>query len=98
MFNIYFIVAVYEAQESATEEPAAWFVPLGSGSNGNSSNAAEQSLLLLGDGLASGAALSQFESLARRAPDAVTEAASLPHNLAKNRYRDIAPCNYSFIF
>lgn len=48
-------------------------------------------MLLLGDGLASGAALKQYETLLRRLPeDSIV--AKLANNVNKNRYRDIAPC------
>ncbi|KPJ20419.1 Tyrosine-protein phosphatase non-receptor type 3 [Papilio machaon] len=81
--------AVYSAEETlGTEEPEACFVPLVGGSMGG--RAAEQSLLLLGDGLASGAALRQYEALVRRL-DYPATAAKRQCNLAKNRYRDIAP-------
>ncbi|KPI99310.1 Tyrosine-protein phosphatase non-receptor type 3 [Papilio xuthus] len=81
--------AVYSAEETlGTEEPEACFVPLVGGSVGV--RAAEQSLLLLGDGLASGAALRQYEALVRRL-DYPATAARRQCNLAKNRYRDIAP-------
>lgn len=81
--------AVYDAEETETEEPAVCFVPLGSGPTTDS--ALEQSVLLLGDGLASGAALTQYDTLLRKLPDESTNVARLPSNLSKNRYRDIAP-------
>ncbi|SPP84815.1 tyrosine-protein phosphatase non-receptor type 4 [Drosophila guanche] len=50
-----------------------------------------QSLLLLSDGLASGALLAQYELMYRKNPDlAITEARKAA-NAAKNRYRDISP-------
>ncbi|XP_028173297.1 tyrosine-protein phosphatase non-receptor type 4-like [Ostrinia furnacalis] len=81
--------AVYEPEETGPEEPAVCFVPLGSGEF--EGDALEQSMLLLGDGLASGAALKQYETLLRRLPDEPSNVSKLPHNLNKNRYRDIAP-------
>lgn len=84
--------AVYSAEETVgTEEPEVCFVPLGGA--GEPGQAVEQSLLLLGDGLASGAALRQYEALTRRL-DLPSTAARRPCNLTKNRYRDIAPCTY----
>ncbi|XP_013144040.1 PREDICTED: tyrosine-protein phosphatase non-receptor type 4 isoform X2 [Papilio polytes] len=85
--------AVYSADETlGSEEPEACFVPLGGvgGGIGGGGRGVEQSLLLLGDGLASGAALRQYEALARRLEYPAT-AAKRQCNLAKNRYRDIAP-------
>ncbi|XP_075977709.1 protein tyrosine phosphatase Meg isoform X2 [Anticarsia gemmatalis] len=80
--------AVYEPEEGP-EEPAVCFVPLNSGQL--EGDVLEQSMLLLGDGLASGAALKQYDTLLRRLPDEPTTASKLPCNLNKNRYRDIAP-------
>ncbi|XP_022117969.2 tyrosine-protein phosphatase non-receptor type 4 isoform X1 [Pieris rapae] len=80
--------AVYEPEETGPEEPAVCFVPLGSGQF--EGDALEQSMLLLGDGLASGAALRQYETLLRRLPEE-SAVAKLPSNVNKNRYRDIAP-------
>lgn len=51
-----------------------------------------QSILLLGDGLASGSLLTQFEQLYRHKPETSMDVARLPKNIHKNRYRDIAPC------
>lgn len=54
-----------------------------------------QSLLLLRDGLASGALLEQFEKLYKKNPHLnITEAKKI-ENLCKNRYRDILPCKRS---
>ncbi|XP_061383655.1 tyrosine-protein phosphatase non-receptor type 4 isoform X1 [Danaus plexippus] len=83
--------AVYEP-EVCVEEPAVCFVPLGAGTFEGD---LQQSMLLLGDGLASGAALRQYDALLRRAADRPATAARLPANLARNRYRDIAPYDSS---
>ncbi|KAJ2948939.1 hypothetical protein O0L34_g5874 [Tuta absoluta] len=89
--------AVYETEDAAgPEEPAVSFVPFGAGASdvgagGLAGDALHQSMLLLGDGLASGAALTQYETLLRRLPEESTNASKLPYNLNKNRYRDIAP-------
>ncbi|XP_041978945.1 tyrosine-protein phosphatase non-receptor type 4 isoform X2 [Aricia agestis] len=80
--------AVFEADETGPEEPAVCFVPLTS--TDTNTNPLHQSMLLLGDGLASGAALRQYDALPRRT-DAPATAAKLPQNVNKNRYRDIAP-------
>lgn len=55
-----------------------------------------QSLLLLSDGLASGALLAQYEQLYRKNPDLLITEAKKPENLAKNRYRDISPCEFNY--
>ncbi|XP_050351058.1 tyrosine-protein phosphatase non-receptor type 4 [Nymphalis io] len=81
--------AVYEPEESGPEEPAVCFVPLGSGQF--EGDPLEQSMLLLGDGLASGAALKQYETLLRRISEESASVSKLPQNINKNRYRDIAP-------
>lgn len=51
---------MYEPEEGVPEEPTVCFVPLGAGDF--EGDALEQSMLLLGDGLASGAALKQVLS------------------------------------
>lgn len=51
-----------------------------------------QSLLLLSDGLASGALLTQYEQQYRKNPDLTITDAKKPENISKNRYRDISPC------
>ncbi|CAH2096440.1 unnamed protein product [Euphydryas editha] len=81
--------AVYEPEETGPEEPAVCFVPIGSGKF--EGDDLEQSMLLLGDGLASGAALRQYETLLRRMSEESSSVAKLPQNVNKNRYRDIAP-------
>ncbi|XP_052757634.1 tyrosine-protein phosphatase non-receptor type 4 isoform X1 [Galleria mellonella] len=83
--------AVYEPEDGGLEEPAVCFVPLAADAGQLEGDALQQSMLLLGDGLASGAALKQYETLLRRLPDEPSLVSKLPHNLNKNRYRDIAP-------
>lgn len=51
-----------------------------------------QSLLLLSDGLASGALLEQFEQLYKSNSNLPISEARKDDNLRKNRYRDILPC------
>ncbi|XP_054285925.1 tyrosine-protein phosphatase non-receptor type 4 [Macrosteles quadrilineatus] len=84
--------AVYEA-DNLEEEPAYQYVPdtdtphpitLGSDALG-------QSMLLLADGLASGALLQQFDKLYRKKPGMSTADAKRAENQVKNRYRDISP-------
>ncbi|KOB73324.1 putative Tyrosine-protein phosphatase non-receptor type, partial [Operophtera brumata] len=60
---------IYEThnQETVTEEPAVCFVPLSSIKL--EGDVLEQSMLLLGDGLANGAALTQYDTLQRRIPE-----------------------------
>ncbi|XP_034831989.1 tyrosine-protein phosphatase non-receptor type 4 [Maniola hyperantus] len=81
--------AVYEP-ETGPEEPAVCFVPL-EPLEQLEGDPLEQSMLLLGDGLASGAALKQYETLLRRLSEESSCVAKLPQNINKNRYRDIAP-------
>ncbi|XP_037076548.1 tyrosine-protein phosphatase non-receptor type 4-like isoform X2 [Pollicipes pollicipes] len=50
-----------------------------------------QSMLMLSEALASGAARSEFEKLPRRASGLSMDDCRLPGNVAKNRYRDISP-------
>lgn len=79
------------------EEPLFQYIPESSPSNMSSSDPLIQSILLLGDGLASGSLLTQFEQLYRHKPETSMDSAKKPHNIHKNRYRDIAPCKYSCI-
>lgn len=55
-------------------------------------NALEQSMLLLADGLASGALIARYEVLYRKHPDLTCDVSADPKNVNKNRYRDISPC------
>lgn len=55
-----------------------------------------QSLFLLRDGLASGACLEQFEQLYKKNDNLIISESKKEENMAKNRYRDILPCNYAF--
>lgn len=50
-----------------------------------------ESMLLLNEGLESGAVIAQFEQLYRKKPGMTLNDAKLPENLVKNRYRDISP-------
>ncbi|KAK6631145.1 hypothetical protein RUM43_014241 [Polyplax serrata] len=72
------------------EEPAYQYVPeVQTISNG--ADALSQSMLLLEDGLASGAILIQFDQLYRKKPGLSTNEAKKSENQSKNRYRDISP-------
>ncbi|GFQ78265.1 tyrosine-protein phosphatase non-receptor type 4 [Trichonephila clavata] len=55
------------------------------------SDVLSESMLLLSDGLESGATIAQFEQLYRKKPGMTMNIAKLPENLNKNRYRDISP-------
>lgn len=93
---------MYEAHEE--EEPPYQYVPdiIGGASSGPAGslvggNALAQSMLLLEDGLASGALLAQFEQLYRKNPQLTANEARKPENQVKNRYRDISPCKCGLI-
>lgn len=58
------------------------------------SNALDQSMYLLADGLQNGALLAQYETLYRKHPDMFCDESYKPENVNKNRYRDILPCEY----
>ncbi|KAL0268614.1 UNVERIFIED_CONTAM: hypothetical protein PYX00_010476 [Menopon gallinae] len=79
---------LYEANE--IEEPAYQYVPEAQ-TVANGADALTQSMLLLEDGLASGAILNQFDQLYRKKPGLSTNEAKKNENQNKNRYRDISP-------
>jgi len=54
-------------------------------------DALSESMLLLNEGLCSGAVIAQFEQLYRKKASMTMNIARLPENVAKNRYRDISP-------
>lgn len=89
--------ALYSLQSGEEyEEPPYQYVPVGEVLRPPSpSNALEQSMFLLADGLDSGALLAQYEKLYRKHPDLTCEEAAKPKNVNKNRYRDISPCKCS---
>lgn len=76
------------------EEPPYQYVPVGGDvlRPPSPSNALEQSMYLLADGLDSGALIEQYEKLYRKHPSLTCDEATKPKNLNKNRYRDISPC------
>ncbi|XP_044253783.1 tyrosine-protein phosphatase non-receptor type 4 [Tribolium madens] len=74
------------------EEPPYQYVPVGELQRPPSpENALEQSMLLLADGLASGALIARYEMLYRKHPDLTCDVSLEPKNINKNRYRDISP-------
>lgn len=87
---------------SLVEEPLYQYVPEDPSQFRNSqhsfltgsseANIFQQSLLLLGDGIASGALFQQYEQLYRRNNDLAITEARKSENASKNRYRDISPC------
>ncbi|CAN7996916.1 unnamed protein product [Ixodes hexagonus] len=74
------------------EEPDFQYIPDSTvPARGPRSGALAESMLLLAEGLESGATIAQFEQLYRKKPDMTMKCARLPCNLSKNRYRDISP-------
>jgi len=55
-------------------------------------------MLLLADGLASGALIAQYEQLYRKNPELTSLESKKPENQSKNRYRDISPCEFLVFF
>ncbi|KAL7050192.1 hypothetical protein ACKWTF_003982 [Chironomus riparius] len=86
---------------SLVEEPLYQYVPEDQSQFRNSqhsfltgsseANLFPQSLLLLSDGIASGALFQQYEQLYRKNNDLAITEARKPDNASKNRYRDISP-------
>lgn len=96
LFHLFYSTALVDLPEK--EEPLFQYVPeTDIGHHLRHLDAADaftQSLLLLSDGLASGALVAQYEQLYRKNPDlAITEARKM-ENIHKNRYRDISPCKF----
>ncbi|KAL8615564.1 hypothetical protein ACOMHN_016141 [Nucella lapillus] len=84
---------VYVGGEDTGEEPDFTYIPETHqiDSSSTSPNTLHSSLLLLGEGLESGAAIAQFEQLYRKKPGLTVNEARLEENINKNRYRDISP-------
>ncbi|XP_074030618.1 protein tyrosine phosphatase Meg [Leptinotarsa decemlineata] len=78
-------------QHEDFEEPAFQYVPVETSEPLSPGNALKQSMLLLADGLASGALIAHYEMLYRKHPDLTCDESCKPHNINKNRYRDILP-------
>uniref|UniRef100_A0A6P7HHB1 Tyrosine-protein phosphatase non-receptor type 4-like n=1 Tax=Diabrotica virgifera virgifera TaxID=50390 RepID=A0A6P7HHB1_DIAVI len=74
------------------EEPPYQYVPAGENEPSSPGNALQQSMLLLADGLASGALIARYETLFRKHPDLTCDESLKQPNVNKNRYRDILPC------
>lgn len=81
MINVYFYVEIIRYV------PDAPHAAIGS-------DALAQSMLLLADGLASGALIAQYEQLYRKNPELTSLESKKPENQSKNRYRDISPCKH----
>lgn len=89
-------------EDAVVEEPLYQYVPEDQSQFRNSqhsfmtgsseANLFQQSLLLLGDGIASGALFQQYEQLYRKNSDLAITEARKNENVCKNRYRDISPC------
>ncbi|KYN35294.1 Tyrosine-protein phosphatase non-receptor type 4 [Trachymyrmex septentrionalis] len=86
--------ALYNAlagtDETSEEEPPYRYVP-DAPHAAIGSDALAQSMLLLADGLASGALIAQYEQLYRKNPELTSLESKKPENQSKNRYRDISP-------
>ncbi|XP_076243944.1 protein tyrosine phosphatase Meg isoform X5 [Calliopsis andreniformis] len=86
--------ALYNAlagtDETSEEEPPYRYVPDAPHAT-IGSDALAQSMLLLADGLASGALIAQYEQLYRKNPELTSLESKKPENQSKNRYRDISP-------
>lgn len=92
---------------SLVEEPLYQYVPDDQSQFRNSqhsfrtlsseANLYQQSLLLLSDGLASGALCKQYEQLYRKNNDLAITEARKAENAGKNRYRDISPCEFMLL-
>ncbi|XP_074105988.1 protein tyrosine phosphatase Meg isoform X2 [Cotesia typhae] len=86
--------ALYNAlagtDEASEEEPPYRYVP-DAPHSAVGSDALAQSMLLLADGLASGALIAQYEQLYRKNPELTSLESKKAENQNKNRYRDISP-------
>ncbi|XP_034945429.1 tyrosine-protein phosphatase non-receptor type 4 isoform X1 [Chelonus insularis] len=86
--------ALYNAltgtDEISEEEPPYRYVPDAPHAVVGS-DALAQSMLLLADGLASGALIAQYEQLYRKNPELTSLESKKVENQNKNRYRDISP-------
>ncbi|KAK7499356.1 hypothetical protein BaRGS_00009331 [Batillaria attramentaria] len=83
---------VYVGEDTA-DEPDFTYIPETHqiASSSSNANTLESSLLLLQEGLESGAAIAQFEQLYRKKPGLTVNVARMDANVNKNRYRDISP-------
>ncbi|KAM3835921.1 LOW QUALITY PROTEIN: tyrosine-protein phosphatase non-receptor type 4-like [Diretmus argenteus] len=86
--------AIYDVvEEKAESEPDFQYIPEKSPQDPAQldQHAWRDSMVALRDGLASGGILAQFDQLYRKRPGMTMLCAKLPHNVSKNRYRDISP-------
>jgi hypothetical protein len=89
------LLAMYEAHGDEEEPPYQYVPDLPHvAAVTDRADALAESMLLLADGLASGALVAQFEQLYRKKPGLSTDEAKKSENQNKNRYRDISPCMY----
>ncbi|KAH9370978.1 hypothetical protein HPB48_019095 [Haemaphysalis longicornis] len=88
------VKAQVSAGEQQIEEPDFQYIPdsaVAGRGNRAGGGALAESMLLLAEGLESGATIAQFEQLYRKKADYTMKCARLPANVSKNRYRDISP-------
>ncbi|KAJ8681347.1 hypothetical protein QAD02_017134 [Eretmocerus hayati] len=78
-------------KDGASEDEPPYRYVSDAAHNAVGSDPLAQSMLLLADGLASGALIIQYEQLYRKNPELTTLESKKSENLNKNRYRDISP-------
>ncbi|XP_019737954.1 tyrosine-protein phosphatase non-receptor type 4 [Hippocampus comes] len=86
--------AIYDVvEEKVDSEPDFQYIPEKSPQDPSQldQHALRDSMVVLKDGLSSGAILAQFDQLYRKRPGMTMLCAKLPQNVSKNRYRDISP-------
>lgn len=82
---------VYVGDDDVEEEPVFQYIPESPRVMNGGMDPLAESIMLLQEGLESGTALTQFEQLYRRKSGMTMNECKEPENIAKNRYRDIAP-------
>ncbi|XP_030846458.1 tyrosine-protein phosphatase non-receptor type 4 isoform X4 [Strongylocentrotus purpuratus] len=80
---------VYVGEE--VEEPVFQYIPESPRIVNGEIDSLTESFMLLQEGLDTGMAIAQFDQLYRKKPGMTMGACRLAENVAKNRYRDIAP-------
>ncbi|TNN72123.1 Tyrosine-protein phosphatase non-receptor type 4 [Liparis tanakae] len=86
--------AIYDVvEEKVDSEPDFQYIPEKSPQDPAQldQHALRDSMVILKEGLSSGAILAQFDQLYRKRPGMTMLCAKLPQNVSKNRYRDISP-------
>uniref|UniRef100_A0A8C3G9S7 Tyrosine-protein phosphatase n=1 Tax=Cyclopterus lumpus TaxID=8103 RepID=A0A8C3G9S7_CYCLU len=86
--------AIYDVvEEKVDSEPDFQYIPEKSLQDPAQldQHALRDSMVILKEGLSSGAILAQFDQLYRKRPGMTMLCAKLPQNVSKNRYRDISP-------